>query len=109
MTIVQRYHFSVRRASNTIRKEAPDSKTEDASEMAAIRIIDSAGPDRPVPTILVLVALPCLGLSKDGHTPSTFLQAVALGKAVAAMLKRFTSRQVRDELRTTCEADVMEA
>lgn len=106
MSIVERYHTPIRRAYKIICKEAPDLNKETALQMAVKAINDSVGPEGLVPTLLVFGALPRLGLPSDPPTPSTFKRAIALRKATATMSKHFSSRQVKDALKTRNGPDV---
>lgn len=79
MSIAERYDASIRRAFNIISKEAPDIRIrEEAVEMAVKAINDSGSSEELVPTLLILRALPRLGLTTEGPIPSTFKIALVL-------------------------------
>lgn len=71
MTIVERYHAPIRRALNTIYKEAKDIEQGVALQMAVKAINDSVGSNGLVPTLLVFGALPRPGLLTYRPIPST--------------------------------------
>lgn len=98
ISIVERYHSPLHRAVKIIRQEAPEIDQDSVLQMAVKCINDPVGPDRIVRTLLVLGALPCLGLPNDPPTPSTFICAVALRKATEVMSRHFSKRQVRDAI-----------
>lgn len=65
-----------------------------------VKIInDSTGPDKPVLTVSVFVALPRLGRPTDVLKPSTLKPALAVRRASTEMSNKFAPRQVRGALR----------
>lgn len=81
---------------------------EDAFQVTVKAINDFVGPDRLVSVLHALGGLPCLGLPNNGSTPSVSNIAFSLRKAAAVMSKHFTSRHVRDAIKTGNGPDVME-
>lgn len=109
MTILERYHFPVRRAYKIIRKKAPDLENERAIQMAIKSINNSVGPDGLVPTVLDYGALPCLDVPTDGLLLSTIQREPALRRARPAMFQHFTSRLIGDGLKTLNGPDIKES
>lgn len=107
MTIMERYHASICRAFNIIRKECPDSDKEGALQVALKSLNDSVGLDDLVPALLVFGALPRLGLPADKPSKATFQRAIALRKATASISNHFARRRVKDALDTRNGPDVM--
>ena len=69
VSIVKRYHGSVRRAYQIITAEVPDVSKDTALQMAFKAVNDSTGPDGLVPTLLVYGAYLRMSES-DKHSPS---------------------------------------
>lgn len=81
MPIVERYHKPLCRPFSIVVKEAPDLDMDDALKMTVNAINDSVGKDGLVPSLLVLGALPRLGLPTNQPYPPTFYRVFALREA----------------------------
>lgn len=109
MTVVELYHYPIRRTYQIIKKESPNTDDTTALQMAVKATNDSVGPNDLVFTLLVYGAMPQLVLPHSKPVSSTFQRASALRKAAQEMLKRFAKRQAQSALSFQNDPDVSDA
>jgi hypothetical protein len=96
---VERYHATLRRAYDIIRREDPSASPELALQMAFKAINDTAGPNGLVPTLLVYGAYP--RMTKDSlPSPNITQRAEAIRKATEAIQRLHAKRKTSDALAT---------
>lgn len=107
MSIVQRYHDPVRQAYHIIKTDSPDTDDDLLLLQMAIKAVnESFGPNGISPTLAVYGPVPPLGYLHDLPSIPTYRRAIAVKKATQSFTKHFTSRQVKDALRTRNSPDV---
>lgn len=105
---IERAHFFLRRAYETIKLEIGAFTSPDAMlQMAVKGINDSQGPNGLVPTLLVFGAYPRMVKDSPPST-STFKRAQAYDKALKELARLNAKRQVNDALNTRNGPDITE-
>lgn len=93
MLIVERYHVSLHRAFNNLKKEVPDLNNNNALQMAIKSVNDFVRPDGLDPRLLIFSTIPRLGLPTDSPTPSPLQRTIALRQATVLMSRHFAKRK----------------